>query len=68
MGSMLLSLNQLQEVPSRNLILLVAALGSGKSTFCEQVILQNLAMDRPIIYATTKYGSSRAKSALRERE
>ena len=62
-----MSLAQLQEVPLRNMVLLVGPPGSGKSTFCQQAILQNVAMDRPVIYVTTKYGPSRAETDLRER-
>jgi predicted hydrocarbon binding protein/KaiC/GvpD/RAD55 family RecA-like ATPase len=49
------------------LILLVGPPGSGKSTFCEQTILRNLAIDRPIIYVTTGYDSSKAEERLREK-
>jgi len=63
---MFLSLAQLQEVPLRKLILLVGPPGSGKSTFCQQVTLQSLEMDRPIIYVTTECGPSDAERALRE--
>jgi KaiC/GvpD/RAD55 family RecA-like ATPase/predicted hydrocarbon binding protein len=59
------SLTQIQEVPPKSLILLVGPPGSGKSTFCEQTILQNLAIDKPIIYVTTEYDPSRAEEALR---
>ena len=62
-----MSVAQLQEVPSKNTILLVGPPGSGKSTFCQQVVLQNLAMDRPIIYVTTEYGPSEAERSLKER-
>jgi predicted hydrocarbon binding protein/KaiC/GvpD/RAD55 family RecA-like ATPase len=62
----MVSLAQLQEVPPKSMILLVGAPGSGKSTFCQQVALKSLAMDRPIIYVTTEYGPSDAESALRE--
>jgi len=62
-----LSLAQLQEVPSENMILLTGPPGAGKSTFCEQVILQSLAMDRPIIYVTTECGASKAENVLVER-
>ena len=64
---MLVSLSQLQEVPPKNLILLVGPPGSGKSAFCEQVILQNLAIDKPIIHVTTEYDPSKAEEALREK-
>jgi predicted hydrocarbon binding protein/KaiC/GvpD/RAD55 family RecA-like ATPase len=63
----LVSLAQIQEVPPKSMILLVGPPGSGKSTFCEQAILQNLVMDRPIIYVTTECGPSEAERALRER-
>jgi predicted hydrocarbon binding protein/KaiC/GvpD/RAD55 family RecA-like ATPase len=63
----MVSLAQLQEVPSKNMILLVGPPGAGKSTFCQQAALQSLAMDRPIIFVTTEYGSSEAESVLKER-
>ena len=62
-----MSLNQLQEVPLKNIILLVGPPGAGKSAFCEQVILQNLAIDQPIIYVTTEYGPSDAEKILKEK-
>ena len=62
----MVSLTHLQEVPLKNLTLLVGPPGSGKSTFCQQAILQNLAMDRPIIYVTTEYGPSKVEDALKE--
>jgi predicted hydrocarbon binding protein/KaiC/GvpD/RAD55 family RecA-like ATPase len=49
------------------MILLVGPPGSGKSTFCEQTILQNLAIDKPIIYVTTEYDPSKAEASLREK-
>jgi predicted hydrocarbon binding protein/KaiC/GvpD/RAD55 family RecA-like ATPase len=63
----MVSLAQLQEVPSKNMILLVGPPGSGKTTFSQQVILQNLAMDRPVIYVITEHNASEAERALRER-
>jgi predicted hydrocarbon binding protein/KaiC/GvpD/RAD55 family RecA-like ATPase len=63
----MVSLAQLQEVPSKNMILLVGPPGVGKSTFCQQAVLQSLAMDRPVIFVTTEYGSSEAESSLKER-
>jgi predicted hydrocarbon binding protein/KaiC/GvpD/RAD55 family RecA-like ATPase len=62
-----LSLAQIQEVPPKKLILLVGPPGAGKSTFCEQAILQNLAVDKPVIYVTTEYDPSKAEASLREK-
>jgi predicted hydrocarbon binding protein/KaiC/GvpD/RAD55 family RecA-like ATPase len=61
------SLTQLQEVPTENVFLLVGSPGSGKSTFCHQTVLKNVAMDKPIIYLMTKHGSSKVESTLKER-
>jgi len=63
----LVSLTQIQEVPPKNMILLVGPPGSGKSTFCQQAILKGLAIDKPIIYVTTERGPSKAEAALKER-
>jgi len=63
----LVSLSQLQDVPSKTLILLVGPTGAGKSTFCHQVALRSMTVDRPIIFVTTEYGSSDAERALREK-
>ena len=61
-----MSLSQLQEMPLGKLILLVGPPGSGKSNFCQRTTLQSLAMDKPIIYVTTKSGSSDADRVLKE--
>ena len=63
----MVSLTQLQEIPSENMILLVGPPGSGKSTFCQQAVLKGLAIDKPIIYVTTERGPSKAEAALKER-
>jgi predicted hydrocarbon binding protein/KaiC/GvpD/RAD55 family RecA-like ATPase len=63
----MVSISQLQEVPPKKMVLLVGSPGVGKTAFCEQAILQNLALGRPIIYVTTESGSSEARQALRER-
>ena len=63
----MVSLTQIQEVPPRKMILLVGSPGSGKSMFCQQVALQSLAVDRPIIYVTTDCDPSRVEKALRDR-
>jgi len=62
----MVSITQLQEIPSKSMILLVGPPGAGKSTFCQQTILQSLMVDRPIIFVTTEYGPSEAEQALRD--
>ena len=63
----MVSLTQIQEVPPKKSILLVGPPGAGKSVFCEQAILQNLAVDRPIIFVTTECSPSEAEKDLRDR-
>ena len=61
-----MSLIQLQEISTGNMVLLIGPPGSGKSTFCQKTALQSLAMDRPVIFVTTEYGPSRAEKVLRD--
>jgi len=61
----LVSLTQLQEIPPKNMILLVGPPGSGKSTFCHQIVLSNIEM-RPVIYVTTESSPSKVKDSLRQ--
>ena len=60
------SLTQLQEVPSKNSILLVGPPGSGKSTFCQQAVLKSLTIDKPVIFVTTEYGSFEVETLINE--
>jgi len=60
-------ITQLQEIPSKSMILLIGPPGSGKSTFCHQVVLNGFAMDRPVIFVTTEHGPSEVIDLLRER-
>jgi len=63
----MVSLTEIQEIPPKNLILLVGSPGVGKTAFCEQTVLQNLASDNPVIYVTTKSSPSEVEKDLRER-
>jgi len=58
---------QVQDVPRDSLILLSGVPGAGKSTFCHQVVLNALAMERPIIFVTTEQGPAEIVNGLRER-
>jgi KaiC/GvpD/RAD55 family RecA-like ATPase len=62
-----LSLADIQEVPEKSLLLLAGPPGAGKSTFCHQVVLHGLAMDKPVIFVTTGQRPDQVISLLRER-
>jgi KaiC/GvpD/RAD55 family RecA-like ATPase/predicted hydrocarbon binding protein len=59
------SLAEIQEVPKHSLILLAGPPGAGKSTFCYQVVLNGLALDRPVIFVTTEQGPAEIVGLLR---
>jgi KaiC/GvpD/RAD55 family RecA-like ATPase/predicted hydrocarbon binding protein len=62
-----MSLAEAQEIPKNSLILLSGPPGAGKSTFCHQVVLNGLAMDRPVIFVTTEQGPAEIIDLLKER-
>jgi len=62
-----LSLAEIQEVPTSNLILLTGTPGTGKSTFCHQVVLNGLAMEKPVVFVTTEHGPTEVIGLLREK-
>ena len=62
-----MSLAQIQEAPDRTVILLSGPPGAGKSTFCHQVVLNSLAIDRPVIFVTTEHRPAQVLNGLRER-
>ena len=49
----MVSLTQLQEIPTKSLVLLVGPPGSGKSTFSQETVLKSITMDL-VIYVTTE--------------
>jgi KaiC/GvpD/RAD55 family RecA-like ATPase len=61
------SLAQLQEIPPRSIILLVGPPGAGKSSFCYQTVLKNLAVNKPIIFVTTEHAPSEIILSLQEK-
>jgi len=63
---MLVSLTQIQEVPPKNMILLVGPPGAGKSTFCHQTVLSNIEV-RPVIYVTTESAPSKVEDSLKQK-
>jgi predicted hydrocarbon binding protein/KaiC/GvpD/RAD55 family RecA-like ATPase len=63
----MVSISQLQDIPSENLILLVGPPGAGKSYFCEQAALQNLAVGKPTIYLTTDCDPAKTQTRLGEK-
>ena len=63
---MMISLSQIQEVPSKSMILLVGPPGAGKSTFCQQAVLSNIEIS-PVIYVTTESAPSKVSDALRQK-
>ena len=62
-----LSLAEIQELPKESLTLLVGPPGTGKSTFCHQIVLNGLAAEKPVIFVTTEQGSSAIAALLREK-
>jgi predicted hydrocarbon binding protein/KaiC/GvpD/RAD55 family RecA-like ATPase len=62
-----MSLAKIQEPPERGLILLAGAPGTGKSTFCHQVVLNSIAADRPVIFITSEQSPADITELLNER-
>ena len=65
-GLEVVSLTQLQEIPTKNLILLVGPPGSGKTTFCEETVLKSI-MFKPVVYVSTEATSLEISESFRQR-
>ena len=61
------SLAELQEVPEQSLVLLAGPPGAGKSGFCRQVVLNGVAMDKPVIFVTTEQRPGQVMTRLTEK-
>jgi KaiC/GvpD/RAD55 family RecA-like ATPase len=61
------SLVRIADVPTGSLILVSGPPGAGKSPFCHQVVLNGLAMDKPVIFVTTEQGPTEIVGLLREK-
>jgi len=59
-------MDHIKRVPPKSIILLVGLPGSGKSTFCRQVVLKSLSEDRPVIFVATEHAPSDIIRLLRE--
>jgi predicted hydrocarbon binding protein/KaiC/GvpD/RAD55 family RecA-like ATPase len=62
-----LSLAEIQELPKDSLTLIVGPPGTGKSTFCQQIVLNGMAAEKPVIFITTEQSSSAIAALLREK-
>ena len=63
-----MSLADIQEASDKGVILLMGAPGAGKSTFCHQVILRNIASGKPGILVTTEQGPQEVIELLKEKK
>lgn len=61
-----MSLTQIQEIPYGNMIFLYGPPGSGKSTFCQETVLNTIETS-PIIFVTTESAPSRILDSLRQK-
>jgi len=62
-----LSLAEIQELPRESLTLVVGPPGTGKSTFCREIVLNGIAAEKPVIFITTEQSSSAIAALLREK-
>jgi KaiC/GvpD/RAD55 family RecA-like ATPase len=62
-----MSLAGIHQVPQKSVILLSGPPGAGKSTFCHEVVLDSLAMDRPVVFVSTEQGPAEIVGHLRDK-
>ena len=62
-----MSLAKIQEPLDKGLILLAGAPGAGKSTFCQQVVINSITADRPVIFVTSERSPAEVMELLSER-
>jgi predicted hydrocarbon binding protein/KaiC/GvpD/RAD55 family RecA-like ATPase len=62
-----MSLAKIQEPPDKGLILLIGVPGSGKSSFCHQVVINSIVTDRPVILVTSERSPAEVMELLSER-
>jgi predicted hydrocarbon binding protein/KaiC/GvpD/RAD55 family RecA-like ATPase len=62
-----LVLTEIEDVPRNSLLLLAGSPGAGKSMFCHRIMLNAVAIDRPVIYVTTECGVGEVMTHLREK-
>ena len=61
------SLVAIQDIPKESLILLTGFPGAGKSTFCYQVVLNALAIEKPVIFVATEQSPIEIVALLKEK-
>jgi KaiC/GvpD/RAD55 family RecA-like ATPase/predicted hydrocarbon binding protein len=62
-----LSLAEIREVPRESMVLLAGPPGAGKSGLCDQVVLNGIATDKPVIFVTTEQRPGQVLARLSER-
>lgn len=62
-----MSLVKIQESPDRSFILLSGPPGAGKSTLCYQMVLNSIALEKPVIFITTEQKPSNITELLQEK-
>jgi predicted hydrocarbon binding protein/KaiC/GvpD/RAD55 family RecA-like ATPase len=62
-----LSLAEIREVPRESMVLLAGPPGAGKSGLCDQVVLNGIATDEPVIFVTTEQRPGQVLARLSER-